>query len=144
MCVEYQDVCNLPSEELLGSGASAAATGSIQPVGSVKRQNHVEIVVSQAAGDDSLSVTQAVSAPPTPQQQQAPSVMMPAAKVISLQDEVDQLMDHSIEIDSNTKIRNEHVNPWTLRFLQEELERDVSHTIHYSSTHLHIFNIIDY
>jgi len=44
---------------------------------------------------------------------------------VSLQDEVDQLMDHSIEIDSNKKIRNEHVNPWTLQFLQEELELKV-------------------
>ena len=41
------------------------------------------------------------------------------------QEEVDQLMDHSIEIDSNKRIRNEHVSPWTLRFIDEQLETEV-------------------
>lgn len=56
------------------------------------------------------------------------SVVRPALPdaPVSLQDEVDQLMDHSIEIDSNKKIRNEHVNPWTLTFLQEDLELKVN------------------
>lgn len=53
------------------------------------------------------------------------------SNTVSLQDEVDQLMDHSIEIDSNKKIRNEHVNPWTLQFLQEELEFKVSSLTHF-------------
>lgn len=43
----------------------------------------------------------------------------------NMQEDVDQLMDHSIEIDSNKKIRNEHVHPWTLQFIQEDMEREV-------------------
>lgn len=47
-------------------------------------------------------------------------------KSTACQEEVDQLMDHSIEIDSNKKMRNEHVSPWTLRFRDEHLETNVT------------------
>lgn len=43
-----------------------------------------------------------------------------------LQEEVDQLMDHSIEIDSNKKIRKENVHPWTLTFIQSDMEKEVT------------------
>jgi hypothetical protein len=45
--------------------------------------------------------------------------------LLSLQEEVDQLMDLSIEIDSNKKIRNEHVHPVTLQFLRPDMESTV-------------------
>ena len=53
----------------------------------------------------------------------------PEAALLSLQEEVDQLMDHSIEIDSNKKIRNEHVHPITLQFLQADMESTVIYLI---------------
>lgn len=52
-------------------------------------------------------------------------IAAPEAALLSLQEEVDQLMDHSIEIDSNKKIRNEHVHPLTLQFLNPEEESNV-------------------
>lgn len=35
-------------------------------------------------------------------------------------------MDHSIEIDSNKKMRNEHVHPLTLQFLRADMESNVT------------------
>lgn len=52
-------------------------------------------------------------------------IAAPEAALLSLQEEVDQLMDHSIEIDSNKKIRNEHVHPLTLQFLRADMESTV-------------------
>ncbi|KZS05949.1 putative Adenylyl cyclase [Daphnia magna] len=49
-------------------------------------------------------------------------IAAPEAALLNLQEEVDQLMDHSIEIDSNKKIRNEHVHPLTLQFLRPDME----------------------
>ncbi len=47
-----------------------------------------------------------------------------------LQEEVDQLMDHSIEIDSNKKIREENVHPWTLTFIQPDMEKEVAYCLY--------------
>lgn len=52
---------------------------------------------------------------------------------ISLQEEVDELMDHSIEIDSNKRIRKEHVHPWTLQFFQTDMESDVINIFFYTN-----------
>jgi hypothetical protein len=52
-------------------------------------------------------------------------IAAPEAALLNLQEEVDQLMDLSIEIDSNKKIRNEHVHPVTLQFLRPDMESNV-------------------
>ncbi|XP_065212348.1 adenylyl cyclase 78C-like isoform X3 [Planococcus citri] len=38
------------------------------------------------------------------------------------QEQIDDIIDHCIEIESNERMRKEHVNRWTLRFKQPELE----------------------
>lgn len=40
-------------------------------------------------------------------------------------EQVDELIDHSIEIESNKRMRNANVNPWTLRFKDSETEYQV-------------------
>lgn len=42
------------------------------------------------------------------------------------QEQIDDIIDHCIEIESNERMRKEHVNRWTLRFKQPELEKKVS------------------
>lgn len=34
-------------------------------------------------------------------------------------------MDHSIEIESNKRMRSANVNPWTLRFKDQHMEKQV-------------------
>lgn len=41
-------------------------------------------------------------------------------------DKADDIIDHSIEIESNKRMRNANVNPWTLRFIDKTMEREVS------------------
>lgn len=38
---------------------------------------------------------------------------------------VDDILDHSIEIESNKRMRSANVNPWTLRFKDDKMERKV-------------------
>lgn len=45
---------------------------------------------------------------------------------VNATDKVDDIIDHSIEIESNKRMRNANVNPWTLRFIDENMEREVS------------------
>ena len=47
------------------------------------------------------------------------------ASVENLQEEVDQKMDFLIKIDSNKKMRSDHVHSWTLKFLQADMEKKV-------------------
>lgn len=42
------------------------------------------------------------------------------------QEQIDDIIDQCIEIESNERMRKEHVNRWTLRFKQPELEEKVS------------------
>lgn len=42
------------------------------------------------------------------------------------QEQIDNIIDHCIEIESNERMRKEHVNRWTLRFNQPDLEEKVS------------------
>lgn len=41
-------------------------------------------------------------------------------------EQVDDIIDHSIEIESNKRMRNANVNAWTLRFIDKEMEYQVS------------------
>ncbi|XP_039295590.1 adenylate cyclase type 8 isoform X1 [Nilaparvata lugens] len=41
---------------------------------------------------------------------------------MSTSEEVDVIMDHSIEVDSNQRMRKDNINPWTLRFKQGDIE----------------------
>lgn len=41
------------------------------------------------------------------------------------QEQIDNIIDHSIEIESNERMRKEYVKRWTLRFKQPELEAKV-------------------
>jgi hypothetical protein len=45
--------------------------------------------------------------------------------MLSLQEEVDQIIDDSIEMDSIKQIRDQHVHPLTLRFLLPDMESTV-------------------
>ncbi len=45
------------------------------------------------------------------------------------QEQIDNIIDHCIEIESNEKMRKEHVNRWTLRFKQPDLEEKVGKLI---------------
>lgn len=38
---------------------------------------------------------------------------------------VDDILDHSIEIESNKRMRSANVNPWTLRFKDDKMEKKV-------------------
>lgn len=40
----------------------------------------------------------------------------------TMEQEVDEIMDHSIEIESNKRMRKVNVNLWTLRFKDDEAE----------------------
>lgn len=40
-------------------------------------------------------------------------------------EQVDEIIDHSIEIESNKRMRNANVNLWTLRFKDQEMEHQV-------------------
>ncbi|KAJ8960771.1 hypothetical protein NQ318_020065 [Aromia moschata] len=41
-------------------------------------------------------------------------------------EQVDDIIDHSIEIESNKRMRNANVNPWTLRFIDKDMEYQFS------------------
>ncbi|KAJ8920880.1 hypothetical protein NQ315_015673 [Exocentrus adspersus] len=41
-------------------------------------------------------------------------------------EQVDDIIDHSIEIESNKRMRSANVNPWTLRFLEQDMEYQFS------------------
>lgn len=41
-------------------------------------------------------------------------------------EQVDDIIDHSIEIESNKRMRSANVNPWTLRFIDRDMEFQVS------------------
>ncbi|KAG5885373.1 Adenylyl cyclase 78C [Gonioctena quinquepunctata] len=45
---------------------------------------------------------------------------------VSTMEQVDDIIDHSIEIESNKRMRNANVNPWTLRFIDKEMEHKFS------------------
>jgi len=77
------------------------------PVSS-SRQDHLSV--------DSVSSRRVTSVPPV--------------QILSLQEEVDQIIDHSIEMDSIKQIRDEHVHPLTLHFLLPDLESTVTATTH--------------
>lgn len=40
-------------------------------------------------------------------------------------EQIDDIIDHSIEIESNKRMRSEYVNPWTLRFKDCDMEKKV-------------------
>lgn len=41
-------------------------------------------------------------------------------------EEVDEIIDHNIEIESNKRMRNANVNPWSLRFKDADAEHQFS------------------
>lgn len=45
--------------------------------------------------------------------------------VLSPSEQVDEFMDHSIEVDSNQRMRKDNINPWTLQFKQREIENKI-------------------
>ncbi|XP_072381948.1 adenylyl cyclase 78C isoform X1 [Diabrotica undecimpunctata] len=45
---------------------------------------------------------------------------------VSAAEQIDDIIDHSIEIESNKRMRNANVNPWTLRFIDTEMEHQFS------------------
>lgn len=53
------------------------------------------------------------------------SIEIPELQMLSLQEEVDQIIDDSIEMDSIKQIRDQHVHPLTLRFLLPDMESTV-------------------
>lgn len=44
----------------------------------------------------------------------------------STMEQVDDIMDHSIEIESNKRMRSANVNPWSLRFKDQAMEHQFS------------------
>lgn len=44
------------------------------------------------------------------------------SQVLTEAEEVDEILDHSIEVDSNRRMREANVNPWTLRFNDQDTE----------------------
>lgn len=40
-------------------------------------------------------------------------------------EQIDEIMDHYIEVESNQRIRKENVNAWTLTFKQSDMEMKV-------------------
>ncbi|KAF2889901.1 hypothetical protein ILUMI_16272, partial [Ignelater luminosus] len=46
-----------------------------------------------------------------------------SAFTLTTTEQVDEIIDHSIEIESNKRMRSANVNPWTLRFKDHEIER---------------------
>lgn len=55
----------------------------------------------------------------------------PPGASLSTAEEVDDIMDQSIEIESNKRMRNANVNPWTLRFKDKDTELEVGYNIFY-------------
>ena len=49
---------------------------------------------------------------------------------LSTMEQVDEIIDHSIEIESNKRMRNANVNLWTLRFKDQEMEHQVLQKSH--------------
>ncbi|KAB0798774.1 hypothetical protein PPYR_06654 [Photinus pyralis] len=49
-----------------------------------------------------------------------------SAFALSSTDKTPEILDHSMEIESNKKMRNANVNPWTLRFKDKEIESQFS------------------
>lgn len=49
----------------------------------------------------------------------------PATTTISMVEQVDEIMDHSIEIESNKRMRSANINVWSLKFKDVELEKKV-------------------
>ncbi|CAH1183630.1 unnamed protein product [Phaedon cochleariae] len=45
---------------------------------------------------------------------------------VSTLEQVDEIIDHSIEIESNKKMRDENMNSWTLRFVEKDMEHQFS------------------
>lgn len=45
---------------------------------------------------------------------------------LSTAEQVEEIMDHNIEIESNKRMRSANVNPWTLRFKDAESESKVN------------------
>lgn len=45
---------------------------------------------------------------------------------VNATEKVDDIIDHSIEIESNKRMRSANVNPWTLRFIDQNMETEVS------------------
>lgn len=54
---------------------------------------------------------------------------------LSPAEQVDEIMDQSIEIESNKRMRNANVNPWTLRFKDKTTEGEVSNYHSHSRMH---------
>jgi hypothetical protein len=48
-----------------------------------------------------------------------------AARGLSMAEQVDEIIDHSIEIESNKRMRNANLNAWTLRFHDVATENKV-------------------
>lgn len=46
---------------------------------------------------------------------------------LSMAEQVDEIIDHSIEIESNKRMRNANLNTWTLRFHDVATESKVTH-----------------
>jgi hypothetical protein len=46
---------------------------------------------------------------------------------LSMAEQVDEIIDHSIEIESNKRMRNANLNTWTLRFNDVATENKVRH-----------------
>lgn len=49
----------------------------------------------------------------------------PAATSVSMVEQVDEIMDHSIEIESNKRMRSTNINVWTLKFRDIDMEKKV-------------------
>lgn len=49
------------------------------------------------------------------------------ARGLSMAEQVDEIIDHSIEIESNKRMRNANLNTWTLRFHDVATENKVTH-----------------
>lgn len=45
---------------------------------------------------------------------------------VNATEKVDEIIDHSIEIESNKRMRSANVNAWTLRFIDKTMEKEVS------------------
>lgn len=57
------------------------------------------------------------------------------------QEQIDNIIDHCIEIESNERMRKEHVNRWTLRFNQPDLEEKVCALIIFTIAGVENYNI---
>ena len=57
-----------------------------------------------------------------------PAESKPVPRGLSMAEQVDEIIDHSIEIESNKRMRNANLNAWTLRFNDVATENKVSPT----------------